>query len=661
MPYRVVSERRQFRLVGFWLLLFGLTTFLACFEPNNALAAGFSDTFDGTATGSLPSGWTVSGAVSVQEFPSASDKSLRLQDTSTSGIVWARKSFGTTGQTVTVEYKVRAAQTTETSGLSLRDSSGTLAVTVALDSTGDFYTYYGANLTTLQTYSANRWYNVKLIARSADDKFDLYIDGVKRVHNQPFRNSVGDLSEIYLNSSSATTGTHYYDFIKTEYADTPSVSYSQIGTVKARSASSIGGSTWSIGAETLDRDYAIYNNYKSYLGPLGAKSVRLQGGWAKTEKTQGVYSWAWLDEVVNDAYAQGVIPWLETSYGNTIYSGGGGTGLGGGLPTSAEALAAWDNWVEALVTRYKSKVTEWEVWNEPDIGGITATAYADFFIRTATIIRAVDPNAKIYALALASINSTYADGFLSRLSSQGKLGLVTAITYHGYIVNPDSHYGSVQSLKNTIANYSSTITVRQGENGAPSTNTTFGALNNQGFTETKQAKWDLRRMMGDKGRDIPTNVFTLINLQYDTGLNTKGLLATNSDKTVDYPKPAYYAVQNVTAIFDDTLTRIGSYAYTENTANAIQVYGYRKSGTNRQVVAVWFSGSAASDSNTTSPVTLTFSSGNFADPVYVDLRTGFIYEIPDGSWSVSGSSYTFSNIPVYDSPILIADKSVVLS
>jgi hypothetical protein len=42
----------------------------------------------------------------------------------------------------------------------------------------------------------------------------------------------------------------------------------------------------------------------------------LQCGWAKCEQKPGVYDFAWLDEVVNDALAQGVQPWLEVSYGN---------------------------------------------------------------------------------------------------------------------------------------------------------------------------------------------------------------------------------------------------------------------------------------------------------------------------------------------------------
>jgi len=31
-------------------------------------------------------------------------------------------------------------------------------------------------------------------------------------------------------------------------------------------------------------------------GPLGAKRIGFQAGWAKCEKRPGVYDWAWLDE-----------------------------------------------------------------------------------------------------------------------------------------------------------------------------------------------------------------------------------------------------------------------------------------------------------------------------------------------------------------------------
>ena len=77
-----------------------------------------------------------------------------------------------------------------------------------------------------------------------------------------------------------------------------------------------------LGCEVLDRDYTDYQQYKEYLTPLGFKKIRLQAGWAKTEKEKGVYNFAWLDSIVDDAVGRGLKIWLQTSYGNPIYRPG---------------------------------------------------------------------------------------------------------------------------------------------------------------------------------------------------------------------------------------------------------------------------------------------------------------------------------------------------
>jgi hypothetical protein len=45
--------------------------------------------------------------------------------------------------------------------------------------------------------------------------------------------------------------------------------------------------------------------------------------------------------------------------------------------------------------------------------------------------------------------------------------------------------------------------------------------------------------------------------------------------------------------------------------------------------------------------------------VFVDILTGGVYEIPASQRSKNGNTWTFKNIPVYDSPVLIADKSLI--
>ena len=69
------------------------------------------------------------------------------------------------------------------------------------------------------------------------------------------------------------------------------VDYQLLGKIRARRAKEIEASNWSVGAETMDRDYTVYQYWKSYLGALGFKKARVQGGWAKTEKRHGQYDW----------------------------------------------------------------------------------------------------------------------------------------------------------------------------------------------------------------------------------------------------------------------------------------------------------------------------------------------------------------------------------
>ena len=56
-----------------------------------------------------------------------------------------------------------------------------------------------------------------------------------------------------------------------------------VGRVRPRPASDIGQSPWSVGAETMDRNFTMFSRWQQYLGPLGAKRARIQSGWARTE------------------------------------------------------------------------------------------------------------------------------------------------------------------------------------------------------------------------------------------------------------------------------------------------------------------------------------------------------------------------------------------
>lgn len=445
------------------------------------------------------------------------------------------------------------------------------------------------------------------------------------------------------------------------------VNLKRIGTIKPRSTMEIQSSRLTVGCETLDRDYTVWDNYKDYLPALGVKKIRLQAGWAKCEKVPGIYDWQWLDEIIDYAVANGIEPWLQPSYGNPAYDGGGGIGLLNALMTSDEGWKAWDRWVEALVTRYKDRVIEWEIWNEPDHPGqdISPEMTAELNIRTASIIKKIQPEAKIAGLAFTSNSDTkYLDAFLKVIADQGKLDLFHWISYHSYTMRPEDAYSekSVLGLKKVVESYSDKLLMRQGENGAPSTYIPSFALDKYYWTEYTQAKYNMRRMLGDLGHDIETSVFTIIDIYYDWGdravLNTKGLIQSDNTMAAIRPKVAYYAIQNLAAVFDDNLVLNADFNYSTKTDESLSVYGYQDKTSSKSLMALWLDGQNVTNSFETKWVEVIVENNNFQDPVWVDLMTGKVYEIANETWMTSGNKTTF-NIPLYDAPVLIAEKSLL--
>lgn len=437
------------------------------------------------------------------------------------------------------------------------------------------------------------------------------------------------------------------------------ISFPLAGKIKPRHAREIGGSNWSVGAETMDRDYTVYDNWKAYLGPLGIKKARIQGGWAKTEKQKGAFDYAWLDHVIFDMAAQGVEPWMCLCYGNPIYEGGGDPQIKGRVPTSAIGLAAWAHWVRQTVERYKGQIHEWEVWNEPNYS-IEPADYARLLVLTSETVKSVQPNATLIGFGLGShVDYKYARSVLDILKQQGKLGAIDQISHHRHQANPDVRGNEIE-LEQLVVEYSDAITLRQGEAGCPSEPGTKRAMSNYPWTELIQSKHVLRRLLGDLGRDKESSCFAIVDMKYPDEMNRKGLLRAREDRTVDYPKPAYYSVQNLAAIFDNRLVRIRDFP-TEGAVEGkpMSVYGYRHEPSGRTIATLWFHGEVPTNDNAKTAVDVVLRNASFKDPLYVDLRTGRVYEVPRDRWSNEGGRVFFKQVPLYDSPVLLADRATL--
>ena len=435
----------------------------------------------------------------------------------------------------------------------------------------------------------------------------------------------------------------------------------EIGRIRPRSANEIAGSLFTLGCEVLDRDFADYDEYKEYLVPLGIKTIRLQSGWAKTEKVPGTYDFAWLDHIIDDARSRGLNILLETDYGNPAYPGGGGFDLAGGFPESEEALAAWDRWVEAMARRYAGKVRDWAMWNEPDLPGTNRTIpqIVDFNIRTMKIIRRVIPDARIAGLSLAQTGDNF-DEYLALLQEKNELESFDWIIYHGYQANPDRAYDTGNRLKNFLARRTSKVKVRQGENGCPSERTNRFALRGVEWTELSQAKWDLRRFIGDIANGVETSVFTICDFNHlGRQINRKGLLRAEEDHKVVRKKLAYYAIQHMTSVFDNTLKPLSSDRVSVFFNRCCALFPFTETKGRGNILAYWNRSDIPGDAVTAENAEILFKDFPFEEPVLADMISGKVYEIPSDRISKSGEYVVFRDMPILDSPFLIAEKRLL--
>ncbi len=444
----------------------------------------------------------------------------------------------------------------------------------------------------------------------------------------------------------------------------------RIGTLRPRPAAEVGQSNWTLGCETLDRDFADWDKYRDYLAPLGITNIRLQAGWAKCEKEKGVYDFAWLDHIVDDALSLGLSPMLETDYGNPIYEGGGGFDLAGGFPTSDEGLAAWDAWVDALTRRFAGRVRDWAMWNEPDIGEPKKTPemIAAFNVRTARIVRRNIPDARIAGLSLAHNSAEFLEKCLRALGPD--VFLFDWFIYHGYAYAPESSYAIVEAQKEVVARLAPHARLRQGENGCPSEMATRFALSGVPWSEYSQAKWDMRRMLGDLGHDVESSVFTFCDFNHKgREINLKGLLRADEEHNVIAVKRAYYAVQNVVSVFDGALSRVKDSGFGTKDWT-LSTYEYRKLDGKRLFVFWNHAEKAAADGSPeylrpgdsfeTRPAVFRDVGGEpLHDPILCDLLTGRVYAFPQENIIVSAGVVRYLDVPVYDSPCLLAERSAI--
>lgn len=159
----------------------------------------------------------------------------------------------------------------------------------------------------------------------------------------------------------------------------------------------------------------------------GVKWTRADFRWRWIEPTQGTWSWAHTDAVMDKAWERGVNVLPILCYGSWY------TGNRTYVPSADMDL--WTNYVTKVVQRYTTRhpgqLTAVEVWNEPDITSFwtgTAAEYATLLQRTYSAVKAVAPSVTVVLGGLTSGNWSY----LSTLYGAGIKNYCDVIAFHPY-------------------------------------------------------------------------------------------------------------------------------------------------------------------------------------------------------------------------------------
>ncbi len=344
----------------------------------------------------------------------------------------------------------------------------------------------------------------------------------------------------------------------------------KIGTLKNLKSSEIKDSGISVGLECLDREIFDFDRAYPHLFSTGAKYARIQTGWNRCEKEKGVYTFEWLDHIVDTLLAGGVQPWFNLGFGNPVYMENIPNPYGVGcvpLYFGEECLEAWKNFVSALAEHYCGRIIHWEIWNEPNVEHfwypheVNAEEYAKLIAITAPLIREKISDAKIGGCSgFARPDYDWQLQFFKTDAAK----YLDFYAIHQYKIIPELQWDmNIAAWKRAFAKAGKPdIEIWQGEAGFPSWAPASHWIGMYRTNERCQAKWLLRRLLCDLGNGCAkSSFFQMVDMsakpyQMASKIQDGSKVARHGlvDGFEYKPKMSHASLSHFTAVFDcDTI------------------------------------------------------------------------------------------------------------
>ena len=458
-----------------------------------------------------------------------------------------------------------------------------------------------------------------------------------------------------------------------------------IGKLKTLTSDKIEKSAVSIGFECLDRE--LFDPEKCYdkLAATGVKYARCQTGWIRCEKQKGVYTFEWLDSVIDNLLCRGIQPWLNIGYGNPVYMDDIANETAVGcvpIYYGEECLEAWKNYVRELTKRYMGKVTYYEVWNEPDFKcfwypvGSDAAELAKLVSLTCEVIKSIDPNAKVGTCVAQSKPE-----FLRPLFEGLRPDELDFYCYHSYAKIPEKQLNERVSVTRWLLDNTGheNCEIFNGECGHASwyPDGHHAKPKDGNSSERQQAVWILRRLMSDRMVGVKaTSIFQIADM-WETTYKT---VTYTTNRAAAYgilhgltyePKLAYYAYSNLCTVLSGDLENTDAFftvdigdphGNSEFTLEAMAIQKFAMNRNGRKIYVYWLPSDVEKEKDGYFTTSATAHIGRFgldnpiSSPVLIDPMTGGVF-IPE---KVENTEFEviIKDLPIADYPMIICDRDM---
>lgn len=184
------------------------------------------------------------------------------------------------------------------------------------------------------------------------------------------------------------------------------------------------------------------------LAQAGFRWIRMDLGWASTEKTAAVYDFTAYDRLLASLEPRHLRALLIFDYTNPLYDDN--------KPSCTdEGRAAFARWAVAAVTHFQGRGVAWEIWNEPNGGWFwkpqaNPEDYAKLALTVSEAIQRAAPQERLLGPALNGSNLD----FVEVSAEAGVLPYWSGITLHPYTrTGPETFGAAYEQTRRFIARY----------------------------------------------------------------------------------------------------------------------------------------------------------------------------------------------------------------